>query len=123
MEPWFREILVAGVDPSVPGLYEWRIEGVGCYIGQYTRATRPRREYAMNVGRIRAGKPYRKSKPESFRAVHRRLAEAALCGKVVTLRIIENVPDKADRNRREREVIADRRREAATGGLPVLNAN
>ncbi len=123
MAPWFSEIPVVGVDPSLPGLYEWRIDGVGCYIGQYTRATRPRREYALNVGRFLAGKPYREHKPDGFRAVHLRLAEAAKAGTRVTLSLIENVPDKADRNRREREVIADRRYEAAKNGLSVLNGN
>lgn len=123
MDAWFSEIPVPGVDPAVSGLYEWRIEGVGCYIGQYTRATRPRREYALNVGHILAGKPYRKGKPTAFRTVHLRLAEAAKAGTPVTLSLIENVPDKADRNRRERELIADRRREACRGGLPVLNGN
>ena len=123
MVQWFRETPVDGVDPLLPGLYEWRIEGVGCYIGQYTRSTRPRREYALNVGRILTKRPYRKSKPEGFRVIHVRLADAARCGRSVKLSLIENVLDKADRNRREREMIADRRREAARGGLPVLNGN
>jgi hypothetical protein len=63
---WYREIKVPGVRPDLPGIYEWRIEGAGCYIGQYTHVWRPQREYEMNVRRILAGLPYRKNKPQGF---------------------------------------------------------
>ena len=36
-------------DENRPGLYEWRIEGKGSYIGQYRWISRPRREYGLNV--------------------------------------------------------------------------
>jgi hypothetical protein len=62
---WHVEIHVAGVDQNRPGVYEWRIEGVGVYIGQYTRTSRPRREYGKNVSNILNGRPYRKGKVTS----------------------------------------------------------
>ena len=118
---WYREQPVAGVDPALPGIYEWRIEGVGVYIGQYTRASRPRRQYGVNVANILNGRPYRQGKPNQFRAVHHHLAEAVRTRRLVTLALLENVIDKPSRNRRERELIEQRRREAHQGGLSVLN--
>lgn len=119
---WYSEIEVPGVCADVPGLYEWRIAGVGCYIGQYTHARRPRREYGLNVGRILAQRPYRKSKPDGFRPIHHALAKAAQAGAVITLTLLENQTSKVDRNRRERAMIAQRRSEANAGGLAVLNS-
>ena len=118
---WYEEIPFPCVDPALPGIYEWRIEGVGCYIGQYTHATRPRREYGLNVGRKLADRPYRKSKPDNFRAIHLALAKAAQSGVKITLRLLENCSSREGRNRRERELIAERRAQALIGGLPVLN--
>lgn len=120
---WYDEIFVEGVDGALPGIYEWRIEGIGVYIGQYTRVSRPRRRYTRNVDNIRAARPYRLGKPDGFRGIHRRLAEGVIDGRRITLALIENVPDKVGRNRRERELIAQRRDEATKGGLPVLNGN
>lgn len=114
---WYDEIKMAGVKSELPGLYEWRIEGVGCSIGQYTHARRPRREYGLNVGRILAARPYRKSNPEGSRQIHRKLANAVNAGCR-----IENEVDKVKRNHCERELIADRRAKALSGGLPVLNS-
>jgi hypothetical protein len=119
---WYRLVIVPGVDPGAPGLYEWRIEGIGCYIGQYTRARRPQREYDLNVGRKLAGRPYRKGNPDGFRKIHAALADAAEAGRPVTLTLLENQSDKADCNRRECELIEERRSRAADGGLPVLNS-
>ena len=120
---WYHEITIPGVDPGQSGIYEWRIECLGCYIGQYTHALRPRREYGLNVGRILAGRPYRKSNPEGFRKIYRQLAKAVEDCRLITLTLLENQPMKADRNRRERELIAQRRAEVEEGGLPVLNSN
>jgi hypothetical protein len=119
---WYKEVPAPSVDPALPGLYEWRIAGVGCYIGQYTHVRRPRREYGLNVGRILAHRPYRKSKPEGFRLIHHELAKAAQAGIGITLELLENQTSKDDRNCRERELIAERRALALVGGLPVLNA-
>ncbi len=119
---WYVESVTPGVDPLRPGLYEWRIEGLGVYVGQYTRASRPRPEYGRNVANILNVRPYRKGKPDRFRAIHLTLAEAVRSGRPVNLTFLENVPLKLDRNRREREVIAERREAASEGGPRVLNS-
>jgi hypothetical protein len=122
---WYKEIKVSGIDPSQPGLYEWRIEGVGVYIGQYTHATRPRREYGLNVRRLVAKRPHRKNKPHGFQNIHRILEQAvraswnrqSATGRIITLALIENQRDKLERNRRERQLIAQCRAEAERDGL------
>ena len=108
------------MQPDQSGLYEWRIEGVGCYIGQYTHLHRPKREYWLNVEKLRVGRPYRRSNPTGFRAIHKALHQAASERRSITLLLLENEATKIGRNKRERELIADRRAEAARGGLPVL---
>jgi hypothetical protein len=121
-EKWYDEIIEEGVNPKLPGLYEWRIEGVGCYIGQYTRVSRPRRQYERNVLRLLAGLFYRPSDPNGFRRIHRALAEARKARHVVTLTLLENQGTKENRNRRERELIKERQAQAKLGGLLVLNS-
>jgi hypothetical protein len=118
---WYREIEVSGVSSEESGLYEWIIEGVGCYIGQYTHADRPRREYGLNVARVLECRPYRKSKPHGFRTIHRELARAVTEGRGITLKLLENQPDKERRNCRERKLIAERRAAYASTNLRVLN--
>jgi hypothetical protein len=126
---WYDEKMLAGIDHAQPGIYEWRIDGIGVYIGQYTNVTRPRRAYGVSVANRLAGRPYRKGNPSGFRAIHIALAKAVCCNRIepgkigITLTILENQIDKESRNRRERALIAERRREAQKGGLPVLNSN
>jgi hypothetical protein len=118
---WFRYSLAQGVSENKPGIYEWKIEGVGCYIGRYSRVNRPKEAYGRNVLRLLNNLPYRKNKPHGFRRIHRALAEATEAGRLVELFILENAePEKL--NAREQALIRHRRREAAVGGLPVLNS-
>jgi len=49
--------------------------------------------------------PYSKSKPDGFRRIHRALQSAHREGRTITLTILENVLDAADRNHRERALI------------------
>jgi len=119
---WYSEILVEGVRDDLPGIYEWRIEGVGCYIGQYTRKSRPKREYGLNIRKLRTDRPYRKGNKNGFRQIHLALHRAILDHRAITLSLLENHAAKCDRNRRERELIAQRRSEAGNGGLPLLNS-
>ena len=119
---WCEEIIVPGVSSDLPGIYEWHIEGIGCYIGQYTHAQRPRNEYRLNIERILCQRPYRLGKPEGFRLIHVELARAAQSRQKITLTLLENHVIKADRNRRERELIAERRADATITGLRVLNS-
>ena len=118
---WYERKVNDGVDLKQPGLYEWRIESVGVYIGQYTRGRRPNREYALNVARLAACQPYRKAKPDGFRHIHRALADAVNRGLPITRTLLENQTSKELRNAREQVLIAERRIEATKGGLPVLN--
>ncbi len=104
---WHDYTLQAGVSENRPGLYEWRIEGAGSYIGKYTWISRPKSEYERNLLRMLNGWPYRPKKPNGFRPVHRALECAYREGRQVTLIILENV-DSAQLARREREVIAER---------------
>jgi hypothetical protein len=120
---WCTELSLGGADPSKPGLYEWRIEGLGVYIGQFTRRSRHRREYRLNVLRLLNGSPYRKTNPDGLRSIHHALATAVSEGKRITLTILENQADKSERNHREQELIRIRRRDAECGGLPVLNSD
>lgn len=79
-----------GVDAERPGIYAWEIEGVGVYIGRYTRSNRPLGEYDKNVSRLLRGEAYRPNKPDGFRAIHRALAEAVQSSRRVILRLVEN---------------------------------
>jgi len=110
------------VDASLPGLYEWRIEGIGVYIGQYTHSTRLRREYGMNIARLVEGRLYRRGKPDGFRPIHHHLALAVGAKTLVTLTFLENQPDKDARNARARHLIRERQIAAQNGGLRVLDS-
>ena len=104
---WYEETVLPGVDVERPGLYEWRIEGAGSYIGQYRWISRPRREYGLNVVRLLNDLPYRKRKPDGFRRIHRELVAALNEGRRIELLILENA-DKPAINDRERVLIAER---------------
>jgi hypothetical protein len=101
--------IAEGVDPYQPGLYLWQIDGVDCYVGKYTRISRPTKHYSRNVQNLRAGKPYRKKNTDGFRRIHRALAIAVEAKKAIRLVILENVLKPRDINAREREVINERR--------------
>jgi hypothetical protein len=104
---WHEYVVVNGVDEARPGIYEWSIAGRGTYIGKYTHISRPANEYGKNVYNLLNGKPYRRSKPDAFRRIHRELAQAHCEGRRIRLTILENV-DPSRINERERELIATR---------------
>ena len=104
---WCTVTIPPTIDPAKPGLYEWRIERAGSYIGQYGRIRRPTKEYSRNVVRLLNGKPYRKGKPDGFRRIHRELEKAHREGRRIDLIILENA-EKPDINGRERELIRER---------------
>ncbi len=74
----------------MPGIYQWEIEGVGIYIGKYSRVSGPRWAYGSNVLRLLREQPYQPSDPGGFRLIHERLAEAVLDERPVTLTFLEN---------------------------------
>lgn len=79
-----------GLTLELPGIYTWTISGVGCYVGKYTRKSRPLKEYNKNVDRLLNKQPYRPGKPDGFRKVHRALAQAVLQGRNIKLSIVAN---------------------------------
>lgn len=102
---WCQAVYAPGVDTSRPGIYQWTIEGVGTYIGKYTRIKRPMAEYKRNVERLMADLEYRKGNPDGYRRIHRELRCAVRHKRPITLVILEN-PPAGELNRRERELIA-----------------
>jgi len=104
---WYEYVLIEGVNESLPGIYQWTIDGRGNYIGKYKRIRRPLKEYGRNVRKILSGKDYRPSKPDGFRRIHRELAQALREGRRITLTILENVAQPRI-NERERELISER---------------
>ena len=104
---WYTLIENDGATLSLPGIYEWEIEGAGSYIGRYTHRYRPMREYERNVFKISTGRAYRPSKPDGFRRIHRELELAYRQGRAITLIIVENCM-VSDLNQREAFHISDR---------------
>jgi hypothetical protein len=107
---WHTLIVAEGAFLTLPGIYQWEIEkpeGVACYIGKYTRQSRPLRAYRRNVERLIGGLPYRKGAPDGFRLIHHELARAVQDRQRITLTILEN-PPTSDIWRREAEIIRER---------------
>jgi hypothetical protein len=105
------------VDPTEALIYRWEITEpqtrrvVYYYVGKAKNgAGRPLSDYKRNVGNLRRDRPYRRGKPEGFRAVHRRLSEAVRSEEEITLRFLcnvrpdENINDVERRWRRESQV-------------------
>lgn len=118
---WFEVTANAAQLASV-GIYEWRIEGVGLYVGQSKRLKSRLREYPNNVRKLIAKAPYRKSKPDGFRVIHRHLSAAYESQAAVKFSVLE-ICARDLLNECERAWIKRRREEAAKGGPPVLNSN
>ena len=96
------------VDPSRPLIYLWEIVGsdgtVCCrYVGKASGgAHRPRTQYRRNVNNILQGRPYRKGKPDQFRAIHRRMAQAVQAAETLRLTLVCNVAPDQNINQLER---------------------
>src|SRR6478672_6033741 len=96
------------VDPSKALIYLWEIFGSDGsvtyrYVGKASAgASRPRTQYRRNVNNILIGRPYRKGKPDQFRAVHRRMAQAVQSGEALRLTLVCNVEPSQDINQIER---------------------
>jgi hypothetical protein len=100
---WYIFHVIDGVDIDRPGIYQWKIEGSGSYIGKYGHISRPTKRYGWNVSRMLNGKPPSSGNPQ-FRRVHHALLKAHKDKKRIELIILENVsPDRI--NQRERDLI------------------
>jgi hypothetical protein len=88
-----------GVDPSRALLYCWSIYDPDGglrhrYIGKAEHgAHRPLTHYERNVRNLLGGLPYRKGKPDGYRRVHRRLADAVEWSWPIQLEYVCNVDD------------------------------
>ena len=87
-----------GVDQEKPLIYRWEIfdypggTRLACYVGKSKNGSRrPRRDYKRNVNRLLAWLPYRRGKPDQFRAIHRLMAEAVRQEQVLVLTLLQNV--------------------------------
>src|SRR5690606_11490431 len=98
-----------GADPAQPLIYLWEIIDqngeVYCrYVGKASGgAHRPRTHYRRNVNNILLGRPYRKNKPDEFRAIHRRMADAVRSGHSLRLSFLCNVSAGENINSLERK--------------------
>ncbi|GAB7536947.1 hypothetical protein [Burkholderia sp. 3C] len=100
------------VNEAMALLYKWEIHNpktgvvLARYIGKAVRGSRrPLHHYERNVRRLIAGLPYRRSKPNGFRRIHRALAEAVYGGNLITLTLLRNVLPDEDINEAERLAI------------------
>ncbi|TIN43082.1 MAG: hypothetical protein E5Y10_05455 [Mesorhizobium sp.] len=89
-EQWYTLSVADGVDPDLPGIYEWQIEGAGSYIGRYTHSSRPLDDYARHVRDQLLGGIYKPSNPDGWRRIHRELYAALLDGRNIELILVEN---------------------------------
>ena len=118
---WYVREIEATLNLEQAGIYEWRIEGVGVYVGKALRLKSRLRAYPNNVRRMLQGLPWRKKSSRPHRPVHFAMRDAHEAQTAVVVRILEVcLPDVLDD--REQFWIALRRKEAAAGGPKVLNA-
>jgi hypothetical protein len=119
---WFTQNIPDDINLDAPGIYEWRIEGVGVYVGKSKRLRSRLKEYPNNVRKIVEGRPYRKNNHDGFRVVHHKLREGRDCKLTITFTVLQNC-NVGEINKREQFWIKSRRDEQQAGGLTVLNSN
>lgn len=117
---WYIREIEASLDLDQPGIYEWRIEGVGIYIGKALRLKNRLRAYPNNVRRMLRGLEWHGDPTRSYRPIHHALRDAYETHAIVVVRVLE-VCTPETRNEREQYWINLRRAEAAAGGPTVLN--
>ncbi|ENM3843969.1 GIY-YIG domain-containing protein [Vibrio cholerae] len=105
------DVISQGVNPDKALIYMWEIYDktdvlVGRYVGKAKNgAKRPLKHYKRNVARLIAGKPYRKSNPNSYRVVHKALADAVDKNYVIKLYFLANINEGEDINQVEQTLI------------------
>ncbi|EJL6633852.1 GIY-YIG domain-containing protein [Vibrio cholerae] len=105
------DVISQGVNPDKALIYMWEIYDktdvlVGRYVGKAKNgAKRPLKHYKRNVARLSAGKPYRKSNPNSYRVVHKALADAVDKNYVIKLYFLANINEGEDINQVEQALI------------------
>ncbi|EJL6339749.1 hypothetical protein EEJ34_13385 [Vibrio cholerae] len=105
------DVIYQGVNPDKALIYMWEIYDrsdvlVGRYVGKAKNgAKRPLKHYKRNVARLIAGQPYRKSNPNSYRVVHKALADAVDKNYVIKLYFLANINEGEDINQVEQTLI------------------
>ncbi|WP_419694407.1 hypothetical protein ACN2CC_28110 [Mesorhizobium muleiense] len=118
---WYRRDIDSGFDLDLPGIYEWRIEGVGIYVGKALRLKRRLAHYPNNVRRMLQDLPWHGNPNRDYRGIHHALRRAYEHQIVTSVAVLETCSREA-RSEREQYWIRQRRAEQATGGPKVLNA-
>lgn len=119
-EGWYETTHVEIAGASA-GIYEWRIEGFGAYVGKSKNLRSRFREYRNNVCKLLNGLPYRKNNPEGFRDVHRELLNAYQNKAAIKFTVLGFYePDSL--NAHEQAAIKRLRETHASEGLQVYNA-
>lgn len=117
---WYVREIEETLDLDLPGIYEWRIDGVGVYVGKALRLKSRLRAYPNNVRRMLQGLHWHGDPTRNYRSIHHALRDAHEAGTLVVVRVLEACASEA-RNEREQYWIKLRREEAAAGGPKVLN--
>lgn len=104
------------------GIYEWRIDGVGIYVGKSKNLRSRFREYKNNLRKLINKLPYRKNNPDGFRNVHQALFKAYQNHTAIKFSILEFChPDRL--NVCEQATIKALREALVDSELEVFNAD
>jgi hypothetical protein len=118
---WYVPPDEALFDLDRPGIYEWRIAGVGIYVGKAKALRRRLRDYPNNVRRIVDGLAWHGNPKKNYRQIHHALRDAYEAGLRISVVVLEVCHPDA-RAERERYWIERRRKEQENGGPKVLNS-
>jgi hypothetical protein len=117
---WFS-VVSGGFDLGLAGIYEWRISGIGIYVGKAALLTKRIRAYPNNVRRMGQNLPWHGNPNKSYRLIHHALLQARAERLPVEVHVLENCA-LDDRSAREHYWIQRRANEAAHGGPALLNS-
>ena len=120
MTDWYQ-ISHEGFDLNSAGIYEWRILGVGVYVGKAKKLRQRIKNYPNNVRRMIEGLHWHGNPKKDYRPIHYALRDAFEEGIPVSVTVLE-ICEPDSRAERERHWIQRRRMEALAGGLPLLNS-
>ena len=117
---FYTQNIASEFDLNAPGIYEWRIEGVGLYIGKALKLKSRIRAYPNNVRRLIAGEHWHGDPSREYRIIHKALRAAHDERVAVVVIVLENC-HRDDRTMREQHWISRRLAEHRDGGLRLLN--
>lgn len=76
-EDWYAREIEAALDLDQSGIYEWRIEGVGVYVGKALRLKSRLRAYPNNVRRMLQGLHWHSDPTRDYRPIHHAPAQCS----------------------------------------------